>query len=266
MLRHYLTNALRSFWRFRVTALVNLAGLTLALVCFIATYLFLDALLRNGDLEFANAERTFVVTEELWTTPTQRMIPAFPAASAGVARYLRADLPGLEAVARLTALGPGGIASDDRSIDVWVAAADPDLFKIFDFRLVDGDLRHALDATNNVVITEETARRLFGTSQAVGRAILYQNRTELTVSAVIGALPTASHLGSNDTSTVRFDMILSMNGFLQSVGFRSMTRTGEMTSITPTCCCRGMAAFRWPPCRRLCAPSGHVTCRRTRSF
>ncbi len=47
MLKHYITNALRSFWRFRVTALVNLAGLTLALVCFIATYLFLDALLEE---------------------------------------------------------------------------------------------------------------------------------------------------------------------------------------------------------------------------
>lgn len=218
MLKHYVTNALRSFWRFRVTALVNLAGLTLALVCFIATYLFLDALLRNGDLEFANADRIFVVTEEIWTTPTERMIPAFPAASPGVARYLRADLPGSEAVARLMPVGAGGIASDDRSIDVWAAIADPDLLKVFNFRLVDGDLQHALDANSNVVITEDAARRLFGTSHAAGRVLLYQNRTEFTVAAVIGALPAASHLGSSDTSTVRFDMLMPLNGFLTRAG------------------------------------------------
>lgn len=213
MLKHYITNALRSFWRFRVTALVNLAGLTLALVCFIATYLFLDALLRNGDMEFANSDRTYVVTEALWTTPTERMIAAFPAASAGVARYLRADLPGLEAVARLIPLGPGGIASDDRSIDVSVAAADPDFLKIFNLRVVDGDLHDALNANNNVIITEAAAKRLYGTSHAAGRTLTYQSSTDLTVVAVIGSLPAASHLGDEETSTVRFDMIMPMLAF-----------------------------------------------------
>ena len=42
MLSHYIVQALRSFWRFRVTAAVNLLGLVLAVVCFIATYLYLD--------------------------------------------------------------------------------------------------------------------------------------------------------------------------------------------------------------------------------
>ena len=213
MFQHYITNALRSFWRFRVTALVNLAGLTLALVCFIATYLFLDTLLRNGDMEFANADRTYALTEELWTTPTDRMIAAFPAASPGVARYLRADLPGLEAVARLIPLGPGGIASSDRSADAAVAAADPDFLKIFNLRVVDGDLQGALNANNNVIITEAVAQRLYGTSHAAGRTLTYQNLTDLTVAAVIGSLPTGSHLGDDETSTVRFDMLIPMLAF-----------------------------------------------------
>jgi len=214
VLQHYLTNAIRSFWRFRVTALVNLAGLVLALVCFIATYLFLDALTRNGDTQFENADRTYAVTEELWTTPTQRMIAAFPAASPGVARYLRTDLPGLEAVARVMPVGPMGAASADRTIDVYAAVADPDFLKIFNFRLVDGDLQHALDTTNGAIITEETAQRLYGTSQAAGRVLLLQNRAEMTVTAVIGGLPASSHMGSADTSTVRFDLLYPMSAFM----------------------------------------------------
>lgn len=211
MLKHYLTNAIRSFWRFRVTALVNLAGLTLALVCFIATYLFLDTLLRNGDLQFANSSRIYVVTEELWTTPTQRLIPPFPMASPGVGRYLRTDLPGLEAVARVLGLGPGGAASDDRSVDLFFAAADPDFLKIFDLRLVDGELQHALDANSNVIITEQAAQRLFGTAHAAGRALLLQNKAEVTVAAVVGALPMGSHMGDNANAALRFDLLLPMN-------------------------------------------------------
>jgi hypothetical protein len=56
--KHYITQALRTFWRFRVTALVNLLGLSLALVCFVATYLFLDSVLQTGDRAFKNASRT----------------------------------------------------------------------------------------------------------------------------------------------------------------------------------------------------------------
>src|ERR1700761_4040772 len=83
VLKHYILQALRSFWRFRVTAIVNLLGLSLALVCFIATYLFLDTLTKSGDSQFKLADRTWALTQELWTSPTSRMIPAFPMVAPG---------------------------------------------------------------------------------------------------------------------------------------------------------------------------------------
>src|SRR5215475_5978732 len=99
MLKHYITQALRSFWRFRVTAAVNLLGLVLAVICFIATYLYLDSLERT-DAHFSKADRTWVITQELWNSPTSRMIPALPTSGPPVAAALRADFPGLEAVGR----------------------------------------------------------------------------------------------------------------------------------------------------------------------
>ena len=90
MLKHYLLQALRSFWRFRITAAVNLVGLVLAVTCFIATYLFLDTIVRS-DSYFPKSSRTWVITQELWTSPTSRMIPAFPMAGPPVAKFLRAD-------------------------------------------------------------------------------------------------------------------------------------------------------------------------------
>src|SRR5579859_5824324 len=146
VLEHYITQAFRSFWRFKVTALVNLLGLSLALVCFIATYLFLDSVLQSGDRAFKNASRTYVLTQELWSTPTNRMIPAFPQVAPPTAKYLRSDLPGLEAVARAMGLGQIAAAIDDRSTYLWAAAVDPDFLKIFDLRPLEGELRDALSA------------------------------------------------------------------------------------------------------------------------
>ena len=212
MLEHYITQALRSFWRFRVTALVNLLGLSLALVCFIATYLFLDSVLQTGDLAFKNASRTYVLTQELWTTPTNRMIPAFPQAGPPTAKYLRADVPALEAVARATVLGPIAAATDDRSVYLDAAAVDPDFLKIFDLRPLQGDLREALSSAHGAIITARAALRLFGTQRVVGRRVLLQNRSDVTISAVIDALPAGSHMGEAATQwMLRFEILLPMD-------------------------------------------------------
>jgi putative ABC transport system permease protein len=218
VLKHYLTQALRSFWRFRVTALVNLIGLSLALVCFIATYLFLDSLLKGGDGEFKNAKRIYALTQELWTSPTSRMIPAFPMAAPGTAKYLRTDLPGLEAVARAVTRGEIAVASGDRSSYLFAAAVDPDFLKIFDFKTVEGDLHDALASVHSAVITDRAAMSLFGTTSVVGRSLLLQSRTQVTITAVIHPPPASAHMGSNPKTNLRFDVLLPMDFLKLSPG------------------------------------------------
>jgi putative ABC transport system permease protein len=216
VLKHYITQALRSFWRFKVTALVNLFGLSLALVCFIVTYLFIDSLVKSGDSEFKNAGRTYALTQELWTTPTSRMIPAFPMAAPGTAKYLKADLPGIEAVARAATRGELAAATDDRNTFLSAAVVDPEFLKIFDFKLVDGDLRDALASAHSVVITEGGAIRLFGTTNVAGRSLLLQNRTPVTIAAVIHAPPASAHMGESAKAPLHFDLLLAMDFLKES--------------------------------------------------
>src|SRR5512139_3840737 len=188
MLSHYLVQALRSFWRFRVTAAVNLLGLVLAVVCFIATYLYLDSLLRS-DKHFPKADRTWVITQELWNSPTSRMIPAFPTSGPPVAAGLRADFPALEAVARAVPLGPQNAATEDRKTEVLTAAIDPEFLQIFDLEFKAGEPATAASSSHSAIISERTAERLFGTTQALGRRILLQTRVEVTVTGVIAPIP-----------------------------------------------------------------------------
>jgi putative ABC transport system permease protein len=212
VLRHYIVNALRGFWRFKVTALVNLLGLTLAIVCFIATYLFIDTLLRNGDLQWKKAGRTYALTEELWTTPTNKMIPAFPAVDAGVAKYLRADLPGLEAVARGLPLGQLPAAAEDRGTHLFAAAVDPEFLEIFDLRPLEGELHGALGSAHSAIITAHGAQELFGTTRnVVGKTVLLQNQVQVAIAAVIEDLPAGSHMSDSPTSALRFDLLVPMD-------------------------------------------------------
>ncbi len=212
MLRHYLKQALRNFWRFRLTTAVNIAGLALGLVCFVATYVYLQSLL-NSDTQYPKAPRIYVLTQELWTPEGERFVAAYPTAGAPAAKYLKADFPALDAVARALPLGSWAAAAEERKIDVFVAAVDPDFLRIFDLPFISGDPATALASARDVVITESAAKRLFGTGDAVGRRMLLQNKTEVTVSGVIGPLPTPSHLtdGPRSDAPVRFEVLVPMD-------------------------------------------------------
>jgi putative ABC transport system permease protein len=208
MLRHYITQALRSFWRFRVTAGVNLLGLVLAVVCFIASYLYIDSLLRS-DLYFPKASRTYVLTQELWKGGT-KIIPAYPSAGPPAAANLRADFSGLEAVARAVPLGPLNAAADDRKADVKTVAIDPEFLKIFDFDFKAGEPAGALSSAHSAIITQHTAERLFGRGQALGRRVVLQNKTEVTVTGVIAPVRPPSHMAEGEGNGLAFDILVPM--------------------------------------------------------
>jgi putative ABC transport system permease protein len=210
MLSHYLIQALRSFWRFRLSTAINIVGLSLGMVCCLATYVFLESLL-HSDQQFANADRIYAVTESLWVTKTQRMVPQIAEVSPPVAKFLQADYPGLAAVARALGLGPMVMATDDRKATLYGAAIDPDFLKIFDLRFVSGDPRSALSASHTVIITRAAASRLFGTENVLGRHLLLENRTDLTISAVIDSVPSPSHMGDTAGAILRFDFLVPMS-------------------------------------------------------
>ena len=209
MLRHYITQALRSFWRFRVTAGVNLLGLVLAVVCFVASYLYVDSLVRS-DMHFPKASRTYMLTQELWRKGGGKLIPGYPSAGPPAAAYLRVDFPGLEAVARALPLGAQSAATDERKTDVRTVAIDPEFLRIFDFDFRVGNPAAAVTSAHSAILTQHTAERLFGNGQALGRRILLQNRTEVTVTGVIANVPQPSHMGEIESNTLAFDILVPM--------------------------------------------------------
>jgi putative ABC transport system permease protein len=208
MLEHYITQALRSFWRFRVTAGVNLLGLVLAVVCFVASYLYIDSLVRS-DMHFPKASRTFVLTQEVWRNGS-KLIPAYPSAGPPAAAYLRVDFPQLEAIARALPLGRQSAAADERKAEVKTVAIDSEFLKIFDFNFKAGEPAVAVTSAHSAIITERTAERLFGKEQALGRRILLQNHTEVTVTGVIAAVTQPSHLAESDANALGFDILVPM--------------------------------------------------------
>ncbi|MCF0053582.1 ABC transporter permease [Dyadobacter sp. LJ53] len=76
--------------------------------------------------------------------------------------------------------------------------ADPTLFTMFDYKLIHGNRNKPFLDNHSVVLTETTARRYFGSTDAIGKAIIAEKAT-FTVSGVVADFP--------ENSSVKGDMI-----------------------------------------------------------
>jgi putative ABC transport system permease protein len=81
--------------------------------------------------------------------------------------------------------------------------ADPSLFQLFDFRLLQGDRRQPWPNDQSVIITESTAKKYFGNDDAMGKVIRGDYKDNFVVSGVIADFP--------DNSSISADLLFPMS-------------------------------------------------------
>lgn len=86
--------------------------------------------------------------------------------------------------------------------------SDPDFFKVFSFKLIDGERGDNILDINKMVITESASRRYFGNESAIGKTVILNNRDKYTISAVVENPPSNSHFD--------FEFLISMQNMLKN--------------------------------------------------
>ena len=102
-------------------------------------------------------------------------------------RYLRDRYPEIEKTCGFTTENLK-LKDRDNFINANVMETDSTFFDMFDFPLLYGDRATCLMQKGNIVLTESLARRMFGTSNAVGRDITTANNTHFRVTGVVADL------------------------------------------------------------------------------
>lgn len=211
MFKHYLQVVLRKFSRAPLLAAINVLALTLGLVSFLAAYGVVGFWSR-AEGHFANSSRTYVVTQNITLVGDYPRREQLAESNPNIARYLETDFPAIEAVARAwIATTPELVAAGDRVVSLLDVSVDSGFLSIFDLPFVSGDSRQALSRPRSAVLTRDTAVRLFGSDEPMGRSLLLRNSLEVTVTGVIDSIPEPSHMGRSPTAVLRFDLLTSMD-------------------------------------------------------
>ncbi|HET7899230.1 MAG TPA: ABC transporter permease, partial [Flavisolibacter sp.] len=194
MFLHNLKIAVRNLAKQKVLSFINISGLSIGLGCFILFLLFAvheftyDRFHRNN----ANIYRV----AEWFNTPERQGGEAFGGTPMGPA--LKADFPDVQDYARIqTGFEEKFVRVDNNVTSSKIFFADPQLFHVFSFQTISGDAFAALQNIQGLVLTNEKAIQLFGSTDVVGRRVdikMGEAYEPFTVGAVIENIPTNSSL------------------------------------------------------------------------
>lgn len=101
-----------------------------------------------------------------------------------VLRYLRSRYPEIEQTCGFTA-GSLKLKEKDNFLNIYVLQADSTFFSMFDFPLLQGNRANCLSQKGNIVLTESTARRLFGDAEVLGRTLTTADNSHFRITGVV---------------------------------------------------------------------------------
>src|ERR1700734_4061380 len=162
MLRNYVRTAWRSIIHNKTTTLINLFGLSLTLVAFIFIALWVQNQL-NFDNYHKDAKDIYLVQMKFNREDEPSALTSLPVADV-VKQAHEADYVANMAIWRGTLDVRGQLFDENKGI-----AVDSDWFKIFDYKMVSGDIAAFNRNPFSIIFTESEAKHLFGSKNPMGQ-------------------------------------------------------------------------------------------------
>ena len=116
----------------------------------------------------------------------------FPTISLKLAETLRSDFPEIEYVAESDWTGPHGLMVGDTKLYLQGAQAGVDFLKMFQYPLKYGTPGSVFRDPYSIVLTESTAKALFGNENPINKMVRYDNKDELKVTGILKDFPSNS--------------------------------------------------------------------------
>ncbi len=199
MLKNHLVIAFRNLIRQKGFSLINLAGLTIGIASCLLIILFVSSELsydrhheKSGRIYRAGIEALFGDSH------------VFSAVTSGAMKdALDYEFSEVEEACRLYHITRPVIRVGESSfVEDNFFYADSNFFNLFTVPLIEGDPATALSRPNTVILSQETAQRLFGNDNPVGKTLMVNENYLLEVTGVSENMPHNSHF--------RYDFLASI--------------------------------------------------------
>ncbi len=201
MLKNYFKVAIRNLNRNRVYAFINILGLALGLTVTILVFMFVKDE-TSYDKHWSGSDRIYRTGIKADMMGQKMDAPVSPSP---MSQALRTEFNDIETATRLQTVNQEILMRHEQT-KVYIQKgvyADSTFFSVFDYEFVHGNPETALNEPNALVLTEESARKLFGDENAMGGIVNYDNRRDYIVKGIVKQPKSHSHF--------EFDMFMAQN-------------------------------------------------------
>ncbi len=224
MFRNYLKIALRTLAKQKALSFINIFGLSVGIACF--SLLMLYAINEfSFDGFHKNANNTYLVLEGNGK-PNPKAIGGFIYTPMPLGPAMKQELPGVENYVRYIQPYETFIKINNERGRENIAYADPSFFNVFSFKFKYGNAKAAINDLHSIVLTEETAQRLFGRTNAIGESfqVKIENAFETFIVTAIAENPPSN-------SSFQFSMLASFDCFANTMEGKMDAGTWGMNSF-----------------------------------
>ncbi|MGE5846484.1 MAG: ABC transporter permease [Ignavibacteria bacterium] len=193
MLINYLKIALRNLLRHKAYSAINILGLAIGISCFMLIFLFIiDEF--SYDKFHSKADRIYRLIEIIdnegqGEESSSAPLPVAKALYTAYPHYIESIVRLFDFQQPMRSLQIGDKKFNEKKLFF----TDSTFFEIFDYKLAKGDPKTALNEPNSILLTQQTAEKLFGNEDPMGKTLLYEGNFNLIVKGVFEELPSQSH-------------------------------------------------------------------------
>ena len=188
----YFKIAWRSLFKHKLYSFINVTGMTVGMTCFILIALYIQYEM-SFDLQFEKSEKIYRVAQEqegnVFRGSDQFAVTPVPLVPA-----IRTQIPEVES-ATTFAMTNSQFWIKGQPVNELGIYADTALFDVFDYPVIEGNIREALKDVQSIILTASIAKKFFGHATAIGQTLKMRDGRTLIVQAVIEDLPTNLHFG-----------------------------------------------------------------------
>ncbi len=205
MIKNYFKIAWRNLVKDKQFSILNILGLSAGLACAMLIFLWVHDE-SKFDKFFSNDDRLY----QLMELQNHHGEVYFSEESSGLlSDAVKLQVSGTEyaaAVAPPEWFSPYTLSVKDKNIKASGQYTGKDYFNIFSFKLLKGDKDRVLENKNSIVISDELAEKLFGTTEnIIGKPVRFDQDTTFFVSGIFEKIP--------QQSSQQFDFVLSFDYF-----------------------------------------------------
>ncbi len=195
MFTNLLKHSLRSFKRQRAYIIINILGLSIGIACslLIALYVINEASYDRFNVKKDRIYRLILNGK----IGGQEITGAYTPPAMG--KTLAKEFPEVEDFLRMNGWGPTVMEYNDQKFkEDHVIEVDSSFFNFFSIAVIKGDAQNLLNAPHKAVLSESTAKKMFGNENPIDKTIkLGNDSVRYTVSGVMADVPGNCHFEAN---------------------------------------------------------------------